>query len=156
MDGSTLSAGTGAPTKPSITAPISPDKKSHSGATNNTLQPITNSPNQPVTLPGSKQNAQDLRKTFPDRPEARPINRKKLLSTDNPSNKKRGRDRSLPLRDSVTHRRSTNNCSTSNYRILSVIFFNCASTSKSTFTVASFLGVLKIVAFPWSIRSRSI
>ena len=54
MDGSTLSAGTGAPTKPSITAPISPDKKSHSGATNNTLQPITNSPNQPVTLPGSK------------------------------------------------------------------------------------------------------
>ena len=132
MDGSTLSAGTGAPTKPSITAPISPDKKSHSGATNNTLQPITNSPNQPVTLPGSKQNAQDLR------------------------NKKRGRDRSLPLRDSVTHRRSTNNCSTSNYRILSVIFFNCASTSKSTFTVASFLGVLKIVAFPWSIRSRSI
>lgn len=62
MDGSTLSAGTGAPTKPSITAPISPDKKSHSGATNNTLQPITNSPNQPVTprqptnCPGPSEN----------------------------------------------------------------------------------------------------
>lgn len=36
MHGSTLSSGTGAPTKPSVTALISPDKKSYSGATDNT------------------------------------------------------------------------------------------------------------------------
>ena len=73
----------------------------------------------------------------------------KSISSKDPYTQKRGEEIALfPSGIPLLVESSTNNCSTSNYRIFSEMFFNCASTSKSTFTVASFLGILKIVAFP--------
>ena len=71
--------------------------------------------------------------------------------------KKRGRDRSLPLRDSVTRRNSTNNRFVSDYLTISEAALSCALTSKSNLSDTSFLeAALRIEDLPWSARSRSI